>query len=113
MNFFDNIKNSIIRFIKREEREEELIEYELLSPKEDINIKTKDALDFAFKSEKAKNIAITGNYSSGKSSTILSYINDKKISEDKIVNISLGTFKKSKNLGADILEKYIIDQMYF
>ena len=98
------------RFLKKDS---EKAEYELLSPKEDIDIKTKDALDFAFKNKKAKNIAITGNYSSGKSSTILSYLNKEKIKSDEIVNVSLGTFKEPDELDSEVLEKYIIDQMYF
>ncbi len=90
------------------------ITYESLKPKDDINIESLEALDYAFKNKKIKNIAITGNYSSGKSSVIESYIVKRKIRQNKINKISLATFDESESkIDAMDIEKYIIEQLYY
>ena len=66
---------------------EKKTEYEILSPNNMIDNKAEDALKFALENEKVKNIAITGQYSSGKSSMIQSYF-DKYIDKKDYLNIS-------------------------
>lgn len=94
--------------------------YETLNPVKNIKeIKSKDALDFAFLDDDIRNIAITGNYSSGKSSTLFSYIenNFKEDDKERYVTISLATFqskeKKDANITIQELEKEIIQQLYY
>lgn len=95
--------------------------YETLNPVKNIKeIKSKDALDFAFLDDDIRNIAITGNYSSGKSSTLFSYIENnlgRKKYKNKYVSISLATFqskeKKDANITIQELEKEIIQQLYY
>jgi len=65
-------------------------QYEYLGPKDDVFIKSIDVLDYAFRDKKIKNIAVTGNYSSGKSSIIDTYIKGRK--RRKTLKISLATF---------------------
>lgn len=48
--------------------------YEILTPNNMVENKAEDALKFALENEQVKNIAITGQYSSGKSSIIQSYL---------------------------------------
>ena len=74
---------------------EEKIEYEILSPDNMIENKAEDALKFALENEKIKNIAITGQYSSGKSSMIQSYF-EKYINKKDYLDISLATFEKNE-----------------
>lgn len=73
----------------------------------------KQALDFVFKEDDLVNIAITGPYSSGKSSVINTY---KKISPKNIIHISLAYFNEitSKELSEkeqNSLEGKIINQL--
>ncbi|MGG6313114.1 hypothetical protein [Paenibacillus macerans] len=58
----------------------------------DLNI-YEDALDFIFKQDDLKNIAITGPYSAGKSSILETYKN--KRSDKRLLNISLAHFEDS------------------
>ena len=99
--------------------------YNILSPTENANIskRTLDQLKFAIlkKNDSIKNIAITGNYGSGKSSAWLTFCkkyNVKKIK--KIANISLAKFcnrdKKDDNLTKDEetkIEIAIIQQLIY
>ncbi len=98
------------------EKDEDNEEYENLMPKDNLEINSIEALDYAFKNKKVKNIAITGNYSSGKSSLIQSYVN-KRISNRKkkqINTISLATFQSNvEDVSVEELEKYIIEQLYY
>ena len=92
-------------------------EYEILIPNNAVENKAEDAFEFALKKEEIKNIAITGQYSSGKSSLIQSYF-DKYIDKQKYLNISLATFEKTENEGDAIaesnsLEKIIIEKLYY
>ena len=86
-------------------------------PNNAVENKAEDAFEFALKKEEIKNIAITGQYSSGKSSLIQSYF-DKYIDKQKYLNISLATFEKTENEGDAIaesnsLEKIIIEKLYY
>lgn len=69
--------------------------YELLTPNNMVENKAEDALKFALENEQVKNIAITGQYSSGKSSIIQSYFS-KYVDKKDYLNISLATFEKKK-----------------
>lgn len=94
---------------------EEEINYEVLTPNNMIENKSEDALQFAFENEKINNIAITGQYSSGKSSMIRTYL-DKKVKKKNYLNISLATFYKSNNdesKESNSLEKIIIEKLYY
>lgn len=66
--------------------------YELLGPIDNVENKTEDALSFALNNKNCNNIAITGPYSSGKSSIINSYIK-KNIKKEEIMNISFANFE--------------------
>ena len=91
------------------------IKYEVLAPNNMIENKAEDALQFAFENEKINNIAITGQYSSGKSSMIQTYLN-KNIKRKDYLNISLATFCKAKNdesKESNLLEKIIIEKLYY
>lgn len=96
---------------------EEKINYEILTPNNMVENKAEDALKFALENEQVKNIAITGQYSSGKSSVIQSYFS-KYINKKDYLNISLATFEKKKNEETTIeesnsLEKVIIEKLYY
>lgn len=96
---------------------EEEIYYEVLTPNNMIENKAEDALKFALEEEQVKNIAITGQYSSGKSSIIQSYFN-KFVNKKDYLNISLATFEKKENETEPIeetssLEKVIIEKLYY
>ena len=98
--------------------------YHALTPKYDVeNDVYFEALDFAFKDESIRNIAITGGYGSGKSSVICSYINYRKNSKDIILGkkikeayISLAKFNNAKRTtSGDInaIEYAILEQLFF
>ncbi|MGC4421125.1 hypothetical protein ABXW19_11550, partial [Streptococcus suis] len=53
----------------------------------------KQALDFAIQDDELKNVAITGNYGSGKSSLLDSY--EAKYSNKKFLHISLADYKEN------------------
>lgn len=91
--------------------------YEILTPNNMVENKAEDALKFALENEKIKNIAITGQYSSGKSSIIQSYFS-KYVDKKDYLNISLATFEKKENEATPIeesnsLEKVIIEKLYY
>lgn len=68
--------------------------FDNLLPKDDLNIENtpeNNALKYALTDRRIKNIGITGNYGSGKSSFILSYIKANNL-QDKCVNITLASF---------------------
>lgn len=92
-------------------------EYEVLIPNNAVENKAEDVFEFALKKEEIKNIAITGQYSSGKSSLIQSYF-DKYIDKQEYLNISLATFEKTENeedaiAESNSLEKIIIEKLYY
>lgn len=109
--------------------------YETLIAKDIIEDNAEDAIKFAIEEKKVNNIAITGPYSSGKSSTIQSYFN-KNINKKKYLNISLATFEVSKGekekrneknesdedeeniaknskIESNLIEKIIIEKLYY
>lgn len=96
---------------------EEKTNYEVLTPNNMVENKAEDALKFALENEKVKNIAITGQYSSGKSSIIQSYFS-KYVNKNDYLNISLATFEKKENeteliQESSSLEKVIIEKLYY
>ena len=96
---------------------EEKTNYEVLTPNNMVENKAEDALKFALDNEKVKNIAITGQYSSGKSSIIQSYFS-KYVNKNDYLNISLATFEKKENeteliQESSSLEKVIIEKLYY
>lgn len=95
------------------EQIQDTIKYETLIPTDTVENKAEDALEFAFNNEKINNVAITGPYSSGKSSIIKSYLNNKNIDKKEYLNISLATFDTSNQNITNSLEKVIIEKLYF
>lgn len=96
---------------------EEKTQYEMLIPNKAVENKAEDALKFALTNKDLNNIAITGQYSSGKSSVIESYFG-KYIKEKEYLNISLATFEKKEdsnniNKESNSLEKIIIEKIYY
>lgn len=90
-----------------------------LVPTDDADISVyEDALNYAIKNNSISNIAISGNYGSGKSSTFLSY--EKKHSELKTMHIELPHYKtynnsdftdNNKDASLNLLENKIINQL--
>lgn len=85
---------------------------------EEKNPSFKEALDFAIHDDELKNVAITGNYGSGKSSLLDSY--EAKYSNKNFLHISLAEYKENdsiengKELNArqiNIIEGKIINQL--
>lgn len=77
--------------------------FDNLLPKDDLNIENtpeSNALKYALGDERIKNIGITGNYGSGKSSFLLSFIKTNNL-EEKCVNISLASFTDVINISPD------------
>ena len=86
-------------------------------------------LDWAIKDEDIKNIAVTGNYSSGKSSVIKSYL--KRRTKNDFINISLAFFNNPNNIkeidnmeskieeeklaqnNENLIEKSILQQIFY
>lgn len=70
------------------------IHFEKLTPNTNADLGIyKEALDFVFENNEIKNIAITGAYSSGKSSIVESY--KKQVSNKKFLHISLANFEET------------------
>ena len=71
------------------------------------------ALDWAIKEPKVKNIALTGNYGSGKSSILNTYQKKSK-NKERFLNISLATFdQKDYKKDDNIIEKSILQQLFY
>lgn len=75
-------------------------QFECLSPTDDVNLGVyEDAINYVFENSDIRNIAISGAYSSGKSSILASY--EKKHNNKKFLHISLAHFylpsKKNKS----------------
>lgn len=103
---------------KNQNKNEKILE--ALSPKDDINDEIMfSALDYALDNENIKNLALTGDYGSGKSSLLRSYVK-KRGKTKKILNISLANFineeKKEEEEKAPTLssiEKSILQQFFY
>lgn len=91
-NVWDKLKEKLN--YKKDIKNENIIEYETLLPKDNIENKTEFMLDYAINKDKVNNIAVTGGYSTGKSSIINSYFKNKK----GVKVISLATFKQKKDI---------------
>ena len=94
---------------KEEKKEEEKIyNFQKLTPVQDASIDTyAAALDYVFKNDDIRNIAITGTYGSGKSSVIETY--EKQHSERTFIHLSLAHFDNEdlQNNGNETEEKKI------
>lgn len=101
------------------------INFEHLAPIDTVeDMVTFNALDYALSQNNIRNIAVTGNYGSGKSSVLQSYIKQNK--QNKFLNISLATFaieeKEGQNGTSDDklpettiqkIEKSILQQIFY
>lgn len=124
MNLLFKLKKYFNTYNCRDRQTEKTNQYfNSLSPMDfiDNEIIYTEALNYAFKNDDIKNIAITGIYGAGKSSLWLSYINmcNKK---ERVIEISLGNYNDSieaisaqSNSKVDInenrLERQIINQI--
>lgn len=98
-------------------------EFQDFTPRDDIKIdgKLKEAFDYALNPEKTKitNIGLLGRYSSGKSSSVDSYLKQRK--DINYVKISFAHFKSNENgtdnknidniTNSNVLEKKIVNQL--
>ncbi|RPF57028.1 hypothetical protein [Aquisalibacillus elongatus] len=97
---------------------EQLIEYESLSAKKELDEDSEfylDTLNKALEDEDNKNIAITGGYGAGKTTIIDSYFEENKNKKSKMMRVSIATFQpneESSNSSDNILEQQILQQMF-
>ncbi len=116
-DFFNNLKRIykiIIKRIKKIIDDKIEYEYESLNPDNTIDRKSFDALEYTFLNKNITNIAITGNYSSGKSSIIESFIDKNFCFKKKFFILSLATLSDdNKKYDAKEIEKSIIEQLYY
>lgn len=89
------LKN-IVKYIREKRKNKNIseIKYQTLLPRDDVEDSSSEILDYAIKKENVNNIAITGGYSTGKSTLINSYFKGNK----QVKRISLATFKEEKNI---------------
>lgn len=79
--------------MKQEEKDKKSYNFQKLTPISNAELKIyRDALNFVFKDEDIKNVAISGPYSAGKSSVIESY---KSESGKNFIHISLANFSET------------------
>lgn len=86
--------------------------FEKLTPIDNVDMNVyENAIDFVFKNNDIKNVAITGAYSSGKSSVLASY--KKKHQELQFMHISLAHFESpgQDKIDESALETKIINQL--
>lgn len=102
-------------FYRKNKETNNNIKFQSLAPTENAE-KTDiyfSALDWAIKEKNIKNIAITGNYGSGKSSILNSYYKKNK-NKKRFLNISLATFdKKDYEEDENVIEKSILQQLFY
>ena len=88
----------------------------LLSPciigEQDDSYHAVEDLCYVLKEESTKNIAVTGNYGSGKSSVVNTCFKNMDI-EDKVLRISLSTFDLGDNNTQDDIEYKIVQHMLY
>ena len=90
------------------------LNFEELTPVDNVDLQVyEQAIDFIFKNESIKNVAISGPYSAGKSSVLASY--KKKHNYKKFIHISLAHFEETeiedKKTSEKILEGKILNQL--
>lgn len=107
----------------------ELLDFQFLTPsknaeKVDIYL---SSIDKALKNDDVKNIAISGSYGAGKSSLIKTFEKKKNNEKEKIrffrksnsinqynfLDISLATFKSNDNVDLSLIEKSILQQIFY
>lgn len=88
------------------------IQFYNLSPNEiDKNSVYLKAIDYAVKDKNVLNIAITGKYGAGKTSTIMTY--ERMHPEYKYLNISLASFKNNGQDNNTSIERSILQQLFY
>ncbi|MDG5853124.1 hypothetical protein [Clostridium beijerinckii] len=87
--------------------------FEDLTPKGNVDKSNTycKSIDWALKNENVRNIALSGPYGAGKSSILKTYRN--KHNEYKYLNISLACFTENADEDDNILEKAILQQMFY
>lgn len=107
LSAFKKIKESQQNYINR-------MTFEDLTPKDNIDEdgQYSNAITWALNNNKIKNIALTGPYGSGKSSILKTY-QAKQNSKYKFLNISLASFKVGEDQNENVLEKSILQQMFY
>lgn len=121
-----NLKEIFNKYKESDGIDKKRIWFEKLTPVDNVELNIyKEALDFIFENEDIKNVAISGAYSSGKSSVLETY---KKIRKDlRFINISLthfesvdgqnsnstesSTIKNSEKYSETVLEGKILNQL--
>lgn len=91
---------------------ENKLHFEKLTPIDNVDMNVyENAIDFVFKNNDIKNVAITGAYSSGKSSVLASY--KKKHQELQFMHISLAHFDTPDQgkIDESVLEGKILNQL--
>lgn len=91
---------------------ENKLHFEKLTPIDNVDMNVyENAIDFVFKNNDIKNVAITGAYSSGKSSVLASY--KKKHQELQFMHISLAHFDTpdQDKIDESVLEGKILNQL--
>ena len=80
------------------------LKFQKLTPTQEADLSGyEDALDYVFSQDDIKNIAISGAYSSGKSSVIETY--KRKHKEKKFIHLSLAHFQPLEVHSNDIIEE--------
>ena len=111
----NSVFNKNLRVRKKDYMDEKKYHFERLTPINDVDLKVyEQAIDYVFDNSDIKNVAISGSYSSGKSSLLASYKN--KHENLKFLNISLTHFKSlDEEEGTDVkesaLEGKILNQL--
>lgn len=84
-----------------------------LTPKEDVDKSNTycSTINWAIRNDNVRNIALSGPYGAGKSSILKTY--QKKHNECKYLNISLACFTDTLQENNDVLEKAILQQMFY
>ncbi|WLR55586.1 hypothetical protein LC048_00770 [Mesobacillus subterraneus] len=117
LSIIDFISRLVTKFKRSSESREEngfRERFEDLTPKNNIdkNGHYSNAIAWALENNNINNIALTGPYGSGKSS-ILKTFQSENINSYKFLNISLASFKEEEEENENILEKGILQQMFY